>query len=153
MEHFSKSQSFNFSFPITCLKVGATFFRRLSWSPCGSFLTTTHAFASPQHTAAVIDRSNWTKSHDFVGHGAPVVAVRYNGTLFRRSSSADGGKHLPYSCLAMGGQDCRFTVWLSNKAKPLIVGKHFFKQPVVDFAWYVRVLESSRSTFRFQIVP
>ena len=97
-------------------------------------MTTTHAFSSPQHTAAVVDRSNWAKSHDFVGHGAPVVAVRYNKMLFKRGGEGDS---TPYACLAMGGQDCRFTVWLTNKAKPLVVGKHFFKQPVVDFAWYV----------------
>lgn len=165
--------------------VGATFFRRLGWSPCGSFLTTTHAFADPQHTAAVIDRTDWSKDFDFVGHGAPVVAVRYNSSLFRMPPSdpredgkgeeavagadtitvntregneavkkgdqnAGGGKDetlrasskkregpqdSPYHCLAIGSQDCQLTVWASNRSKPVMIGKHFFQQPVVDLAW------------------
>ncbi|KAK9755333.1 hypothetical protein RND81_01G018300 [Saponaria officinalis] len=32
-------------------KLGSTFFRRLGWSPCGHFITTTHGFQKPRHSA------------------------------------------------------------------------------------------------------
>ncbi|CAI5997699.1 unnamed protein product [Closterium sp. NIES-64] len=83
--------------------VGATFFRRLSFSPCGSYLTTVHAFADPNHTAAILDRTlGWAKTLDYVGHTGPVTVARYSPVLYRTSlgegrpgrggSEGDGGR-------------------------------------------------------------
>jgi len=66
------------------LQVGSTFFRRLGWSPCGHFIATTHGFQNPSHTAPVLERGEWMASFDFVGHNAPVVAVRFNHSMFRK---------------------------------------------------------------------
>lgn len=66
------------------VQVGSTFFRRLGWSPCGHFIATTHGFQNPSHTAPVLERGEWMASFDFVGHNAPVVAVRFNHTMFRK---------------------------------------------------------------------
>jgi hypothetical protein len=43
------------------VQIGATFFRRLDWSPEGHFLTTTNSFEAPSHTAAVVERGIWEK--------------------------------------------------------------------------------------------
>lgn len=141
--------------------VGSTFFRRLDWSPCGNFITTTNGFQKPRHSAPVIERGDWTASFDFLGHNAPVVAVRFNHSLFRKQPQhagtdsesgrtgnssqvvlANGGlKHTanellsPYNVIAMGSQDCSITVWTTTSARPVFVGKHFFTQSVVDLSW------------------
>ncbi len=39
------------------------------------------------------------------------------------------------SCVALGAQDNKVTVWLSRKARPVLVAKTFFNQSVVDLAW------------------
>ncbi|CAI5991461.1 unnamed protein product, partial [Closterium sp. NIES-65] len=71
--------------------VGATFFRRLSFSPCGSYLTTVHAFADPNHTAAILDRTlGWAKTLDYVGHTGPVTVARSPCGLHMLCCSADG---------------------------------------------------------------
>ena len=69
------------------MQVGSTFFRRLGWSPCGHFIATTHGFQNPSHTAPVLERGEWMASFDFVGHNAPVVAVRFNHSMFRKVKS------------------------------------------------------------------
>lgn len=140
--------------------VGSTFFRRLDWSPCGHFITTTNGFQKPRHSAPVLERGDWAASFDFLGHNAPIVAVRFNHSLFHKQhqhSSVDtesrragtgaqaplangGSKHaskdsLPYNVIAMGSQDCSITVWTTSSARPIFVGKHFFTQSVVDLSW------------------
>ncbi|CAM6104964.1 unnamed protein product [Calypogeia fissa] len=133
--------------------VGSTFFRRLAWSPCGHFITTTHGYQEPSHTAPVLERGEWCTSFDFVGHNAPVVAVRYNHSMFRKMPSAEtkklpkgddsgGGNdslllddNAPYNVIAMGSQDCNITVWTTASPRPVFVGKHFFSQSVVDLSW------------------
>jgi protein HIRA/HIR1 len=70
--------------PTDLVQVGSTFFRRLGWSPCGHFIATTHGFQNPSHTAPVLERGEWMASFDFVGHNAPVVAVRFNHSMFRK---------------------------------------------------------------------
>eukprot|EP00850_Spirogloea_muscicola_P015169 SM000114S24132 [mRNA] locus=s114:115169:120348:- [translate_table: standard] len=189
--------------------VGATFFRRLSWSPCGTFLTTTNSYEAPSHTAAVICRGTWTTPFSFVGHRAPVVVVRYgpyllkpppprpptaplneeaggrsaepapdsqngggkgslgskaaslpNGVTTAAVANGAGGKsppaggggvgqqqHLPgggaagaagagpFSCLALGSQDCKVTVWFTGSPTPLLIAAHFFDAAVSDLAW------------------
>nr|XP_024398569.1 protein HIRA-like isoform X2 [Physcomitrium patens] len=139
--------------------VGSTFFRRLGWSPCGHFIATTHGFQNPSHTAPVLERGEWMASFDFVGHNAPVVAVRFNHSMFRKvkKTSVDGTvdgvgngaaswggangtssktKELaPYNVIAIGSQDCCISVWTTGSPRPVFIGKHFFQQSVVDLSW------------------
>jgi len=37
--------------------------------------------------------------------------------------------------MALGSQDSKVTVWLSNAQRPLVVASRMFKQSVVDLAW------------------
>ncbi|KAH9573919.1 hypothetical protein CY35_01G027300 [Sphagnum magellanicum] len=140
--------------------VGSTFFRRLGWSPCGHFIATTHGFQNPSHTAPVLERGEWLASFDFVGHNAPVVAVRFNHSMFRKQvhrspdgkEGADAGNGastgtvvngtsskpkdaLPYNVIAIGSQDCCISVWTTGSPRPVFIGKHFFTQSVVDLSW------------------
>eukprot|EP00250_Pteridium_aquilinum_P005363 c15474_g1_i1 orf=816-3749(+) len=159
--------------------VGSTFFRRLDWSPCGHFITTTNGFQKPRHSAPVLERGDWTVSYDFLGHNAPVVAVRFNHSLFRKqpqdiengrlgpggeagltngsvkSTFKDPG---PYNVIAMGSQDCSITVWTTTSARPVFVGKHFFTQSVVDLSWspdgyslFCCSLDGSVAAFHFEV--
>ena len=67
---------------------------------------------------------------DFVGHNAPVIAVKYNHGMFRRR-----GKQTPYNCIAIGSQDCKVSVWITNRPKALLIARHFFTQGIGDLAW------------------
>jgi protein HIRA/HIR1 len=142
--------------------VGSTFFRRLGWSPCGHFIATTHGFQNPSHTAPVLERGEWLASFDFVGHNAPVVAVRFNHSMFRKQihrlpsdgkegatdtgngaaagtvingASSKSKDALPYNVIAIGSQDCCISVWTTGSPRPVFIGKHFFTQSVVDLSW------------------
>lgn len=136
------------------LQLGSTFFRRLGWSPCGHFITTTHGFQKPRHSAPVLERGEWSATFDFLGHNAPVIVVKFNHSMFRRNlttsqeakaapvgwtngASKTGGKEpQPYNVIAIGSQDRTITVWTTASPRPLFVAKHFFTQSVVDLSWY-----------------
>lgn len=159
--------------------VGSTFFRRLGWSPCGHFITTTHGFQKPSHSAPVLERGDWSATFDFLGHNAPVVAVKFNNFMFRKhqlngsglvgheqvdtSGRANGAVKLvskdssPYNVIAMGSQDCSITVWTTASPRPIFVGKHFFSQSVVDLSWspdgyslFCCSLDGTVATFHFE---
>lgn len=136
-------------------QLGSTFFRRLGWSPCGHFITTTHGFQKPRHSAPVLERGEWSATFDFLGHNAPVIVVKFNHSMFRRNisnaqekaapvgwtngASKMGGKEKepqPYNVIAIGSQDRTITVWTTASPRPLFVAKHFFTQSVVDLSWY-----------------
>ncbi|GAB2234838.1 hypothetical protein Droror1_Dr00004105 [Drosera rotundifolia] len=154
--------------------LGSTFFRRLGWSPCGHFITTTHGFQKPRHSAPVLERGEWAATFDFLGHNAPIIVVKFNHYMFRRSSSNSqdlkassggwangasktGGKEsLSYNVIAIGSQDRTITVWTTASPRPLFVAKHFFSQSVVDLSWspdgyslFACSLDGSVATFSF----
>lgn len=156
--------------------LGSTFFRRLGWSPCGHFITTTHGFQKPRHSAPVLERGEWAATFDFLGHNAPVIVVKFNHSMFRKnfSSSQDvkassggwangasktGGKESqPYNVIAIGSQDRTITVWTTASPRPLFVAKHFFTQSVVDLSWspdgyslFACSLDGSVATFHFEV--
>ncbi|KAI5062273.1 hypothetical protein GOP47_0022812 [Adiantum capillus-veneris] len=161
--------------------VGSTFFRRLDWSPCGHFITTTNGFQKPRHSAPVLERGDWAVSYDFLGHNAPIVAVKFNQSLFCKQPQRDiengklglGGEHglangsvkqptskdsLAYNVIAMGSQDCSITVWTTTSVRPVFVGKHFFTQSVVDLSWspdgyslFCCSLDGSVAAFHFEV--
>jgi protein HIRA/HIR1 len=135
-------------------QLGSTFFRRLGWSPCGHFITTTHGFQKPRHSAPVLERGEWSATFDFLGHNAPIIVVKFNHSMFMRKftnaqegkaapvgwtngASKTGGKEpQPYNVIAIGSQDRTITVWTTASPRPLFVAKHFFTQSVVDLSWY-----------------
>ncbi|XP_074294946.1 protein HIRA-like isoform X1 [Silene latifolia] len=156
--------------------LGSTFFRRLGWSPCGHFITTTHGFQKPRHSAPVLERGEWAATFDFLGHNAPVIVVKFNHSMFRKNSSSaqdvktssagwsngaskTGGKELqPYNVIAIGSQDRTITVWTTASPRPLFVAKHFFTQSVVDLSWspdgyslFACSLDGSVATFHFEV--
>ncbi|XP_045829592.1 protein HIRA-like isoform X1 [Trifolium pratense] len=133
--------------------LGSTFFRRLGWSPCGHFITTTHGFQKPRHSAPVLERGEWAATFDFLGHNAPIIVVKFNHSMFKKNlSSAEEVKSVPvgwsngasktgnkepqpYNVIAIGSQDRTITVWTTGSPRPLFVAKHFFTQSVVDLSW------------------
>ncbi|KAI4334258.1 hypothetical protein L6164_018969 [Bauhinia variegata] len=156
--------------------LGSTFFRRLGWSPCGHFITTTHGFQKPRHSAPVLERGEWSATFDFLGHNAPVIVVKFNHSMFRRNSSntqevkavpagwsngasKTGSKEPhPYNVIAIGSQDRTITVWTTASPRPLFVAKHFFSQSVVDLSWspdgyslFACSLDGSVATFHFEV--
>lgn len=93
------------------LQVGSTFFRRLGWSPCGHFIASTHGFQNPSHTAPVLERGEWLASFDFVGHIAPVVAVRFNHSMFRKARKMTEFSHF---CCTRDAIDCLSILCMSQ---------------------------------------
>ncbi|XP_050209720.1 protein HIRA isoform X2 [Mercurialis annua] len=156
--------------------LGSTFFRRLGWSPCGHFITTTHGFQKPRHSAPVLERGEWAATFDFLGHNAPIIVVRFNHSMFKRNSASAqdaktapvgwangaskiGGKESqPYNVIAIGSQDRTITVWTTASPRPLFVAKHFFTQSVVDLSWspdgyslLACSLDGTVATFHFEV--
>lgn len=156
--------------------LGSTFFRRLGWSPCGHFITTTHGFQKPRHSAPVLERGEWSATFDFLGHNAPVIVVKFNHYMFRKhfsngqevkaattgwtngTSKNTGKEHQPYNVIAIGSQDRTITVWTTASARPLFVAKHFFTQSVVDLSWssdgyalFACSLDGTVATFHFEV--
>ncbi|KAL4333263.1 hypothetical protein GQ457_07G035570 [Hibiscus cannabinus] len=155
--------------------LGSTFFRRLGWSPCGHFITTTHGYQKPRHSAPVLERGEWAATFDFLGHNAPIIVVKFNHSMFRRSfansqevkaapvgwangAAKIGGKESqPYNVIAIGSQDRTITVWTTASPRPLFVAKHFFGQSVVDLSWssdgyslFACSLDGTVATFHFE---
>lgn len=156
--------------------LGSTFFRRLGWSPCGHFITTTHGFQKPRHSAPVLERGEWSATFDFLGHNAPIIVVKFNHSMFRKyvangqeakvastgwtnGASKSASKELqPYNVIAIGSQDRTITVWTTASARPLFVAKHFFSQSVVDLSWspdgyalFACSLDGTVATFHFEV--
>lgn len=157
--------------------LGSTFFRRLGWSPCGHFITTTHGFQKPRHSAPVLERGEWSATFDFLGHNAPIIVVKFNHSMFRRnisnsheakaasvgwtngSSLKTGDKESqPYNIIAIGSQDRTITVWTTASPRPLFVAKHFFSQSVVDLSWspdgytlFACSLDGTVAIFHFEV--
>ncbi|KAL2590207.1 Protein HIRA [Glycine soja] len=156
--------------------LGSTFFRRLGWSPCGHFITTTHGFQKPRHSAPVLERGEWSATFDFLGHNAPIIVVKFNHSMFRRNltnaqevksvpvgwtngASKTGSKEpQPYNVIAIGSQDRTITVWTTASPRPLFVAKHFCTQSVVDLSWspdgyslFACSLDGSVATFHFEV--
>ncbi|XP_023756862.1 protein HIRA [Lactuca sativa] len=156
--------------------LGSTFFRRLGWSPCGHFITTTHGFQKPRHSAPVLERGEWTATFDFLGHNAPIIVVKFNHSMFKRNptntldgkatsggwangfSKNNGKESQPYNVIAIGSQDRTITVWTTASARPLFVAKHFFSQSVVDLSWspdgyslFACSLDGTVATFHFEV--
>ncbi|KAK9861563.1 hypothetical protein WJX84_004683 [Apatococcus fuscideae] len=136
--------------------IGSTFSLRPSWSPDGQFLIAVNCFQSPCHTAAVLQRANWSSTFtSFVGHKAPVVAAACNPHLFypaeqqpkvltmangpdsAQTGGEGGSAEAPAagSIIALGSQDARLTIWRVDRDRPVVVANRVFEHTVVDLAW------------------
>jgi protein HIRA/HIR1 len=126
--------------------MGNTFSMRLDWSPDGKAVTTCNSYKKPSHTASVLERGDWGSKFDFVGHKGPVVTVRFSPALFKPSDKDENGKvckkltaaardATPHTVIACGSQDCKMTVWATNRPKPVCIVKTCFTQSVVDTCW------------------
>ena len=87
----------------------------------------------------MLSRGSWERSHDFVGHRAPVVAASFNPHLFRPAPKDEkdpaAGEGPAYTCVALGSQDNKVTVWLSQSSRPVLIARAFFSRSVVDLTW------------------
>lgn len=110
--------------------MGATFSMRLCWSPDGKAVTTCNSYKKPSHTASVLERGSWGSNFDFVGHKGPVVAVRFSPVLFH-----DEKRDKVHTVIACGSQDCKLTIWTTNRPKPVCIVRKCFSQSVVDLCW------------------
>ena len=110
--------------------MGATFSMRLCWSPDGKAVTTCNSYKKPSHTASVLERGTWSSNFDFVGHKGPVVAVRFSPALFH-----DENRDKVHTVIACGSQDCKLTIWTTNRPKPVCIVRKCFSQSVVDLCW------------------
>eukprot|EP00742_Colponemidia_sp_Colp-10_P013504 GILJ01015253.1.p1 GENE.GILJ01015253.1~~GILJ01015253.1.p1 ORF type:complete len:964 (-),score=158.74 GILJ01015253.1:236-2866(-) len=113
-----------------------SFFRRLSWSPDGHYITTTHAYKPPKQISAVIGRHSWKVECDFVGPKLPIVVTRFNPCLFGKQDQRNTTAPLrQYSCCAVGSQDGSVSVWVTTLSRPIIVLSDLFSKSVVDMSW------------------
>ena len=69
------------------------------------------------------------RSFAFVGHNAPVVAVRFNTRMFHTLPCDTRPGCAPELCsaVAVGSQDCTVSVWVTSRPLPVVVLKHCFK--------------------------
>ncbi|CAL8463095.1 g2629 [Coccomyxa elongata] len=111
--------------------VSNTFSLRLGWSPDGQHLAAVNSYQSPCHTAALLDRRTWKYDFSFVGHNGAIVKASYNPMFFQPSKDSDEAA----TCIALGSQDTKLSVWLSNAKRPTFVGHKLFQQSVLDLAW------------------
>eukprot|EP01048_Picozoa_sp_COSAG05_P020324 COSAG05_NODE_3426_length_2075_cov_1.899291_2_plen_479_part_01 len=120
-------------------KEGRTFFRRLSWSPDGVYVATSHGFKDPQHISPVLRRTrDFTIECDFVGHKKAIVSTRFNPVIFKHTTADSGaGASVPkhYTCVAIGSQDKSFSVWIASQVRPILVSQTFFDGSVLDITW------------------
>ncbi|XP_044752723.1 protein HIRA homolog [Coccinella septempunctata] len=107
---------------------------RLSWSPDGQYLVSAHAMNGGGPTAQIIERDGWRHDKDFVGHRKAVTCVRFNSSIFKKTS-VDSPKIQQYCCCAIGSRDRSVSVWLTSLKRPLVVVKELFKDSVLDISW------------------
>eukprot|EP01102_Stenamoeba_stenopodia_P009772 TRINITY_DN2897_c0_g1_i2.p1 TRINITY_DN2897_c0_g1~~TRINITY_DN2897_c0_g1_i2.p1 ORF type:complete len:740 (-),score=152.32 TRINITY_DN2897_c0_g1_i2:777-2996(-) len=110
------------------------FYRRLSWSPDGSLIATTNAFANDTPVAAIIERDKWTKNVDFVGHTKPIAAARFSDVIFEVSVKKKKTT-MKYCCCALGSMDKSFSVWATNSSRPIFVAANAFQDIILDLSW------------------
>lgn len=113
-----------------------TFFRRLSWSPDGSFIATSNAMNGPVFVAAIIDRYDWSTEISFVGHENTIQVAAFNPRIF--FPPGEKKTRNKASCmLALGSDDSSISIWRNTRNKPLLVVKDIFERQILDLCWFV----------------
>uniref|UniRef100_A0A7S2ZSX4 Protein HIRA n=2 Tax=Rhodosorus marinus TaxID=101924 RepID=A0A7S2ZSX4_9RHOD len=119
------------------------FFLRLNWSPCGSSLVATNAYAkkTATHLAPMFSRESGLTDHvDFIGHREPVVVGRFSPRLYSRKQFSGkeqkASKDNPaYTCVALGSKDRGASLWVAGSSKQFVNLEDMFGADVVDLAW------------------
>lgn len=110
--------------------VTSTFSLRLHWSPEGTSLACVNSFQSPCHVCPLIQRGTWLAGkQSLVGHTQAIVVARFNPKLFYKNTEE------VTTCIALGSQDSKLTVWLLHKERPIFIATKFFDRSVNDLAW------------------
>ncbi|KAI8328132.1 WD40-repeat-containing domain protein [Chlamydoabsidia padenii] len=126
-----------------------TFFRRLSWSPEGTFVVAANATNANQCVAALIGRDQWDSHTSLVGHAFPVEVALFNPKLFYISDTENNSNDMDIddtgtdnnnkgawvSVCALGGQDRGISIWMTKRTRPLCVFQNIFENNVYDLAW------------------
>jgi protein HIRA/HIR1 len=107
---------------------------RLSWSPDGQYLVSSHAMNGGGPTAQIIEREGWRQDKDFVGHRKAVTCVRFNSNILKKMAPGSP-KSQQYCCCAIGSRDRSISVWLTSLKRPLVVIKDLFDDSVLDISW------------------
>jgi len=123
-----------------------SFFRRLSWSPDGSFVVIPSGVyredvESPEmHTAYMYARGKWTSPIAHVpGQTKPVVAVRFCPVVFERSD--DGGardgpfENLPYTMVYAVATLDSVVIYDTASSLPLAAFCQLHYDSISDLAW------------------
>lgn len=59
------------------------------------------------------------------------MKASYNPMFLKPDKDSDEAA----TCIALGSQDTKLSVWLSNAKRPTFVGHKLFQQSVLDLAW------------------
>ncbi|ORX75807.1 WD40 repeat-like protein [Anaeromyces robustus] len=113
-----------------------TFYRRLSWSPDGSYIVTANAMNENHYIAAVVHRENWNTSHSFIGHIAPVEVALFNPVIFQKTIVNGGNEeNVSVSICAVGSQDRGISIWRTETNRAIIVANDIFDHSILDMTW------------------
>ncbi|PKA65694.1 Chromatin assembly factor 1 subunit FAS2 [Apostasia shenzhenica] len=120
-----------------------SFFRRLSWSPDGSFLLVpagtwkyTHG-SDLVNTAYIISRKDLSRpAVQLPGAGKPIVAVRFCPVFFQlRGSNSDGFFKLPYRVVFAVASLNSLYIYDSEGAPPIAILAGLHYAAITDIAW------------------
>uniref|UniRef100_A0A6B2KXA8 Protein HIRA n=1 Tax=Arcella intermedia TaxID=1963864 RepID=A0A6B2KXA8_9EUKA len=112
------------------------FFKRLSWSPDGSYLCTACGYKKECHISPVFHRNEWTNNKSFVGHSTPVVCTQWNPIVFRKTDPKENGeKTEEMFCCALASQDGTISIWATGTPRAVVIIKKLFYQSVLDLSW------------------
>eukprot|EP01116_Phalansterium_solitarium_P020694 TRINITY_DN6171_c0_g1_i2.p1 TRINITY_DN6171_c0_g1~~TRINITY_DN6171_c0_g1_i2.p1 ORF type:complete len:899 (+),score=310.92 TRINITY_DN6171_c0_g1_i2:188-2698(+) len=117
-------------------KASSSFFRRLGWSPDGSFLVTADAWNKSKPAAAVLKRNGWKTLVNFSGHKQAVVCGSFSTKIFRFPGS-DGDSSKQHAVCAIGSLEGLVTIWSTADAKPIAVLRNMFEdsRSITDLSW------------------
>jgi len=111
--------------PFEKTKISTLLFQRISWSPDGGNIA---CCCGNSNSAILLQRSDWERKGEMVGHSMSVSVARFNGRVFRKE-----GKEV-LMC-AVGSKDGGVTVWTTANMRPVIVVRRLFEQPILDAGW------------------
>lgn len=106
--------------------------RRLSWSPDGSFISSTGGRVGRDFMVPLLERSSWKLVAALSGHKSSINISRINSRLYKEEHDK---KLSCYSIVAIVSQDSTITVWKPSQNKPIAVILDFCMMGVTDLSW------------------
>lgn len=115
------------------------YFRRCSWSPDGMHIAAANAVNGPVSSVAIINRGSWDGDINLIGHEAPVEVCSFSPRLYAQepvNKQADnpGAQHR-ITVIACAGADKSLSVWITSKARPIVVAQEMAAKSISDLAW------------------